>query len=108
MDQVTFKEIEIDTSYCDKYKQDWNLFISEYLGVRLDRDQRKIVRKVQKNRRVTVRSGHARGKDYVAAAIALAFLYLHYPSKVIMTAPTGRQVISIMMAEVSKMFKNSI
>ena len=96
-----------DTLLFERYKSNWNLFIKEILGVRLDREQRKIIRAIQDNRRVSVRSGHARGKDYVAAVASLCFLYLNYPSKVINTAPTGRQAISIMMSEIAKIHKST-
>jgi len=89
------------------YTKDWNKWISEVLGAKLDPEQKKIVESVQENRRTTVRSGHARGKDYVAACISLAFLYLHIPCKVINTAPTQRQVISIMMSEISNLILNA-
>ena len=90
-----------------EYKTDWNRFAKEFLGVRLDRQQREILKAIQNNKRVSVRSGHARGKDYLAAVASLCFLYLNYPSKVISTAPTGRQVTSIMMAEIGKMHNNA-
>ena len=46
------------------------------MGVFLDDEQKAIVTAVQHNRRVSVRSGTARGKDFVAAVIAMCFLYL--------------------------------
>jgi len=85
-----------------------NAWIKDVLGVTLDAEQVKIVESVQVSRRTSVRSGHARGKDYVAAAIALAFLYTHYPSKVILTAPTARQVLGILMAEISNMYQSAL
>ena len=84
------------------WRNDWNKFIRDVLGIRLDRQQRQIIRALQSNRRVSVRSGHARGKDYTAAVASLCFLYLNYPCKVINTAPTRRQVISIMMTEIAR------
>ncbi|MBA7537761.1 hypothetical protein ES705_30030 [subsurface metagenome] len=57
---------------------------------------------IQVYRRTSVSSGHARGKDYVAAVASLCFLYLNIPSKVIETAPTMRQVVDIMMSEITK------
>lgn len=90
-----------------EYRDDWNAWIRDILGARLDRDQRAIVDDVQHNRRTSVRSGHARGKDYVAACISLAFLYNHYPSKVINTAPTDRQVKAIMMTEIAKLYNKA-
>ena len=101
--QITEKDIEL----LHQYQADWNKWIKEILGVRLTRKQRAIVESVQYNSKTSVRSGHSVGKDYVAAAISLAFLYLNIPSKVINTAPTGRQVINIMMAEIGKMYSNA-
>ena len=66
---------------------------------------------------VSVRSGTARGKDFVAAVIALCFLYLtprwnekgelSGNTKVALTAPTDRQVKNIMMPEVSRLFNRA-
>ncbi len=89
------------------FKADWNLFARDVLGVTLDSDQQDILRSVQNNRRTTVRSGHARGKDYTAAVAALCFLYLNGPCKVIHTAPTGRQVVDIIMAEIRHIHGNA-
>ena len=91
----------------ERYTKDYNKWIYEVLGARLDPEQRKVVESVQHNRRTVVRSGHARGKDYVAACCSLAFLYNNIPAKVINTAPTGRQVVSIMMAEISTLVQNA-
>ncbi len=94
---------EHDIALYDEFIGDWNKFAREALGVRLDRNQRRILRDIQTNPRVSVRSGHACGKDFVAAVAALCYLYLNVPSKVILTAPTNRQVIDIMLTEVRKL-----
>ncbi|WP_262246996.1 hypothetical protein [Parapedobacter soli] len=93
---------------------DWNKFIHEALGANLDRDQRAIVDSVQHNPRTTVASGTARGKDFVTACVAIAFLYLTprwnqkrelvANTKVALTAPTDRQVKNIMMPEISRLY----
>jgi hypothetical protein len=44
----------------------------------------------------------------VAAVISLCFLYNKYPSKVINTAPTGRQVSAIMMTEIKRIWQNAV
>ncbi len=97
-----------DAELLRKWQADWRLFIRQALRLNLDPDQEAIVQSVQHNPRTVVRSGHARGKDYVAAACSLAFLYLHHPSKVINTAPTHRQVSAIMLAEAKKMWRNAL
>lgn len=99
------------------WRSDWNLFIRDALGVTLDDEQKEIVTSVQHNKRVSVRSGTARGKDFVAACIAVAFLYLTprwnkhgeliENTKVALTAPTDRQVKNIMMPEISRLFNRA-
>lgn len=99
------------------WREDWNLFIEQALGVTLDAEQRAIVTAVQHNKRVSVRSGTARGKDFVAACIAVCFLYLTprwnakgemvENTKVALTAPTDRQVKNIMIPEISRLFNRA-
>jgi hypothetical protein len=94
-------------------RSDWNLFARKFLNVRLDPEQQEILRAIQFNRRVSVRSGTARGKDFVSAVAALCFLYLTprringelQATKVVMTAPTGRQIRNIMIPEIAKNFQ---
>ncbi len=81
---------------------DWVYFSEKILNVNLDGDQKRIVRAVQNEPRVSVRSGNARGKDFVAAIVSNCWLHLYHPSKVVNTAPTGRQVESIMMTEIAR------
>lgn len=90
-----------------RYQKDWCAFAREILGVKLDPDQEAILRSVQTNRRTVVRSGHARGKDFITAVGCICFLYLCYPCKVICTGPTDRQVVNIMMAECTKLWRKS-
>lgn len=99
------------------WRYDWNIFIKQALGVNLDAEQREIVRAVQNNKLVSVRSGTARGKDFVAACVAICFLYLTprwnvkgelvENTKVALTAPTDRQVKNIMMPEISRLFNRA-
>ncbi len=100
-----------------KWQNDWPLFAGQILKVSLDKDQEKILSAIQKERRVSVRSGTSRGKDFVAACASLCFLYLTprfneegelvESTKVVNTAPTGRQIRNIMIPEISKLFKKS-
>jgi len=91
----------------EDYKKDWVAFAKDILGVRLTRKQRKILRAIQENRFVTIKSCHSYGKDFIAAVTALCFLSLHKPSKVIITSSTGRQVIGINMAEIAKIYRRT-
>ena len=99
------------------WREDWCLFAEEVLHVRLDEEQKAILRAVQNERMVAVASGTARGKDFIAAVAAMCFMYLTprfnkegklvKNTKIAMTAPTGRQVKDIMIPEVSRLYRNA-
>lgn len=103
--------------YMKLWREDWNRFCYEVLGARLDKEQRAIIESVQFNPRTTVRSGTARGKDFVSACACLCFLYLTprfdkhgklvANTKVAMTAPTDRQIGNIMIPEVRRLFRTA-
>ena len=103
--------------YMISWREDWNRFIRDALGARLDREQQDIVSSVQFNPRTAVASGTARGKDFVSACCCICFLYLTPTfnkkgelvgnTKVVMTAPTGRQVYNIMMPEIARLYKRA-
>lgn len=99
------------------WKQDWCLFAHDVLKANLDKDQKKILWAIQKNPRVAVSAGTARGKDFVGAVAAICFLYLTPEfdengvlvgnTKVALTGPTSRQVNNIMYPEVCRLFNNA-
>lgn len=97
-----------------EWREDWNKFLADAFGVTLDDEQKAIITAIQHGRRVSVASGTARGKDFVAACAAICFLYLTprwnkqgelvKNTKVALTAPTDRQVKNIMMPEISRLY----
>lgn len=99
------------------WRGDWNAFIRDCLGARLDTEQQAIVDSCQHNPMTSVASGTARGKDYVAACVALAFLYLTPDfndkgalignTKIALTAPTNRQVHDIMIPEIRRLVRSA-
>jgi len=112
--------VRINEQYINLFKSwqaDWNKFAREVLRVNLDQEQQAIVAAVQGNPRVSVCSGTARGKDFVAAVVAICFLYLTPKwnkygelienTKVALTAPTDRQVKNIMFPEVSRLYNRA-
>lgn len=104
-------ELDEDVDFLEEYQTDvdgWNKFAREILAVRLDREQKKILRSIQHNPKVSIRSGNGRGKDYVACVAALCFLYLNCPSKVVLTGPTYRQVVDILMSEIKNLHRNAV
>lgn len=99
------------------WQADWNKFACDVLKVNLDPEQQAILSAVQNQPRVSVCSGTARGKDFIAAVASMCFMYLtpRYNAagemventKVAMTAPTDRQVKNIMFPEVSRLYSRA-
>lgn len=52
--------------------------------------------------KISVKSGHSMGKDFISGVLSLWFLYSFPQSVVITTAPTDRQVKHIVWGEISK------
>lgn len=84
---------------------DW--WIETVLGGRLWPMQIAIAQSTFYYPRTTVRSCEAIGKSYVAARVALAFLYNFPPATVITTAPTNRQVEDVLWREIRIAFANA-
>ena len=82
-------------------------FFKHVLGVRPWAIQRKIARALRDNQEVSVKSCHGAGKSWLAAAIAHWFACAYRPSIVITTAPTDRQVRSILWKEIRLLHKNA-
>ena len=91
------------------------MFARDVLKVNLDPEQEAVLDSFQVNPMTSVASGTSRGKDFVTAVCAICFLYLTPEwddkgemvgnTKVIMTAPTARQVENIMTPEISRIFR---
>lgn len=87
--------------WLDRYSGDPVLFVREMWGVEPDDWQAVIMREVASGRRkLAVRSGHGVGKSTVAAWLMIWFLLTRYPSKTVVTAPTGPQLWDALFAEV--------
>ena len=110
------QETTISKKHISIYKEwqgNWCKFAKDVLKVNLDPEQQSILSAVQNYKMVSVASGTARGKDFVAAVAALCFFYLTPTfrgselignTKVALTAPTGRQVSNIMYPEITRLF----
>lgn len=112
---------KVSLELMNEWRKDWVRFAQEALGVTLDEEQQAILRSVQHNPRTSVASGTARGKDFVAACAAMCFMYLTprwrknaygdielaENTKVALTAPTDRQVVNIMMPEISRLYNRA-
>lgn len=87
-------------------------WINQNLGIsRFSKDQAKILNvlpvALKEHKPLIIPSGHAQGKDWITSSISLWFLNVFIPSKVIMTAPTDRQVKEIMWGEIESRWNSS-
>jgi len=89
------------------YRNDPVLFCKEVLGINLWEKQVEIIESVRDNDNTAVASGHGVGKTFIAGCTGLWFLSTHDQSRVITTAPTNRQVESILWAEIWNLYKNA-
>jgi len=76
-------------------------FLRNVLGCEPWAAQRRIIEAVRDHPEVAVKSCHGAGKDWIAARVALWFLYSHPRSLVITTGPTARQVRGILWKEIA-------
>lgn len=70
-------------------------------------DQDRVLVSVRDHRRTLVPSGHGTGKTWIAAVIALSFLYSTDGAIVVTTAPTARQVEELLWAEIRQAWARS-
>ena len=69
--------------------------------------QAEILTSVRDHERTAVKSCHKAGKSTTCAMLALWFLACFYRSRVILTAPTHRQVRSVLWREVVRLYKRA-
>lgn len=89
------------------YRAEPERFAREVLGSRWWSGQTEIAKMLSKHRRVAVKAANGVGKTYLAADIVLWFLYCHRPSVVLTTAPTWRQVESLLWEEIHRRFRRT-
>lgn len=115
MPRVPYEKISLeDASYRDierwmkRGQEDPEWWVRNILGVKhLWAGQSEILKCINKCDRITVKSGHAMGKDFLGGALALWFLCSYTDSVVITTAATGRQVDKVMWGEIQRLYNNS-
>lgn len=95
--------------------QDWTpyaadpvAFAEEVLGQAPWSKQQEVMRAVSRQKQVSVRSSHGVGKTFTAASLALWWAYCYRPSLVLSTAPTARQVESLLWAEIGRLWRKAI
>ena len=90
-----------------RYRSDPVLWAETVLGITLSPYQKRILISICNNRRTSIRSASATGKTFTAAVAVLWFLYNFYPSTVVTTAPTFRQVKELLWREISSLWNNA-
>jgi phage terminase large subunit len=105
---MTDKISQEDAAYLIKRSYDDPVFFAkEILGVNLWDRQIQIIESIRDNANTCVASGHGVGKTFISAVATLWFLCTHDQSRVITTAPTNRQVESILWAEIWNLYKRA-
>jgi phage terminase large subunit len=89
------------------YRRRPEAFAEEVLGSHWWEAQAEVARTVATHRRTVVKSANGVGKTYLAADLALWFLYTHRPSVVLTTAPTWRQVRYLLWEEIGRRFRGA-
>lgn len=87
-----------------RWRRDPEAYAREALGVRLWAKQLEILKALQEHPRVAVASCHESGKTFVASVAASQWLLSAPNSIVVTTAPGGRQVQSLLGAEIGARF----
>ena len=82
-------------------------FASDILGVELWSKQAEVLRAVERERRVAVKSGNGLGKDFTAAVAALWYVHAHDPAIVLSTAPTFRQVRHVLWRQIHRLYRGA-
>lgn len=82
-------------------------FCRDVLGVKLWQGQIDIMLGVRDNPRVSVAACFASGKTFTAACLVLWWLFTRRPAMIITTAPTSRQVRTLLFREIRKLYKKA-
>ena len=91
-----------------RYENDPVAFGEDVLGSHYWSKQKEIIQAVFDHRRVSVKACHSSTKTFTAADVALAFLMLRAPAKVITTAPTFHQVQNLLWSEIRTRWNESL
>lgn len=86
-----------------RYHKRPTLFVQEILGVEPLPYQAEFLEAIASGeRKISVRSGHGTGKSTAASWAMLWFFLMHYPNKVVVTAPTSSQLFDALFAELKR------
>ena len=89
--------------FAQRYVKAPALFVEEVLGVKPLPYQAEFLDAIASGeRKISVRSGHGTGKSTAASWAMLWYFLMHYPNKVVVTAPTSSQLFDALFAEMKR------
>ena len=89
--------------FVQRYRKEPALFVSEVLGVDPLPYQAEFLDAIASGeRKISIRSGHGTGKSTAASWAMLWYFLMHYPNKVVVTAPTSSQLFDALFAELKR------
>ena len=89
--------------FTQRYARNPTLFVREVLGVEpLDYQAEFLEAIASGERKISIRSGHGTGKSTAASWAMLWYFLMHYPNKVVVTAPTSSQLFDALFAEMKR------
>lgn len=94
------KRLAVARAFLAKYRDDPVLFARDILGVRCWSKQAEILRLAAAHNRVSVASGHKCGKSKAVAILALWWFATRHEARVILLAPSYRQITEIVWREI--------
>jgi len=98
---------EQEKTFLKRCREEPEFFCKRVLGVEPWAKQIEIMNSVRDNPNTIVVSANAQGKSWVSAAVALWFLVTRKDSIVLTSAPTYRQVMNVLWAEIGKMYADA-
>lgn len=96
-----------EREFLQKCREDPVFFAEKILGVNLWSKQKEILYSIRDHANTICISCNAGGKTFVTAVAVLWFLFAHKDSIVLTSAPTWRQVTSVLWAEISRLYLSS-
>ena len=89
--------------FTQRYARSPTLFVREVIGVEpLDYQAEFLEAIADGERKISIRSGHGTGKSTAASWAMLWYFLMHYPNKVVVTAPTSSQLFDALFAEMKR------
>lgn len=90
-----------------RYENDWLLLCREVLNITPDPEQADVLLDIQRGeRRISIRSGHGRGKTTTLAVAIVCQTLVRFPQRTVATAPTSAQLFDVLAADTKALFRS--